>query len=482
MNEASTEQSALERVRARRRTRKRRKLAKRLAPVAVIVVASAVAYGLGIWYFSEHYYPGTTVAGIDASMMQESELAKAVDAQASDYAIHAELGDFVIDATAEQLGVPHNGAELARQARERMQVTSWPMEAFGEQHNADEALSFDDAKLTSVVSEATEAYNQTASLPQDAQLDFDEEAGRFIAIDDVDGTALDSTRVSEAMSDAIHAAQRQVELDESVRVQPDIPADSPQTLAKLDQLNAALDLPIPLTYEGKQLHVLERADAIQWVAANDDWTIHVRKSALAMWTEGLELWSTVDHHDDADVYVLDTTALMPLLETALNEGSSEAIEVPVLQMSRYLPDLGGAPDAAWDESEGRYAEVDISNQVARFFASDGTVLWQSIVTTGKVVDGSSTPVGTFAIYDKHTDFMLLGADQDGDGEYDYHFHVDYWMPFNEGVGFHDAYWRKEFGGDTYIENGSGGCVNLTKEGAKALYAMIHVGDKVIVHE
>ena len=86
------------------------------------------------------------------------------------------------------------------------------------------------------------------------------------------------------------------------------------------------------------------------------------------------------------------------------------------------------------------------------------------------------------IYDKKTDFILLGEDNNGDGKYDYRHHVDYWMPFNEGVGLHDASWRKNFGGDVYLTKGSGGCVNLKRESAAALYRVIHVGDKVIVHD
>ena len=38
--------------------------------------------------------------------------------------------------------------------------------------------------------------------------------------------------------------------------------------------------------------------------------------------------------------------------------------------------------------------------------------------------------------------------------------VTYWMPFNGGIGFHDATWRGCFGGQIYIWSGSHGCVNM----------------------
>jgi len=50
-------------------------------------------------------------------------------------------------------------------------------------------------------------------------------------------------------------------------------------------------------------------------------------------------------------------------------------------------------------------------------------------------------------------------------------------------GFHDATWRsdEEFGGDTYLWNGSHGCINLPYSAAEELYGLVHVGDKVHIH-
>lgn len=62
--------------------------------------------------------------------------------------------------------------------------------------------------------------------------------------------------------------------------------------------------------------------------------------------------------------------------------------------------------------------------------------------------------------------------------------VDYWMRFTDSAcGFHDATWRSnsEFGGDTYKNNGSHGCVNLRHDFAKELYDHIDIGTIVVVH-
>ena len=56
------------------------------------------------------------------------------------------------------------------------------------------------------------------------------------------------------------------------------------------------------------------------------------------------------------------------------------------------------------------------------------------------------------------------------------------MPFNGNIGLHDATWRKDFGGDIFLKDGSHGCVNLPPEKAKEIFTTIEKGIPVIVYE
>ena len=55
------------------------------------------------------------------------------------------------------------------------------------------------------------------------------------------------------------------------------------------------------------------------------------------------------------------------------------------------------------------------------------------------------------------------------------------MPFNGGIGFHDATWRGWFGGDIFYWSGSHGCVNMPYSAAEELYGIIEEGVPVIVY-
>ena len=127
--------------------------------------------------------------------------------------------------------------------------------------------------------------------------------------------------------------------------------------------------------------------------------------------------------------------------------------------------------------------MNLTTQYARFYDSDGTVIWRSYLVSGKVSEGRSTPTGTYRINAKRQNETLVGADEDGDGEPDYRSHVTYWMPFiGNAVGLHDASWRSKFGGTIYVYGGSHGCVNLPTDAAAQLYSLVKVGDTVYVHK
>lgn len=119
-----------------------------------------------------------------------------------------------------------------------------------------------------------------------------------------------------------------------------------------------------------------------------------------------------------------------------------------------------------------YVEVDISDQVVNFFVDDELLVTSSVVTGTDAV--SPTRIGWFEMYGRRYDTYLRGPG--------YKCHVDYWMPFDGGIGLHDADWRSEFGGEIYKTNGSHGCVNMPKEAAQIIFENSDNGTKVLVHK
>ncbi len=108
-----------------------------------------------------------------------------------------------------------------------------------------------------------------------------------------------------------------------------------------------------------------------------------------------------------------------------------------------------------------------------FLYVDGNKVMESDFVSGNVARGFATPPGIFGIMYKQRDAVLRGPG--------YASPVRFWMPFNGGIGFHDANWRGQFGGSIYRTNGSHGCVNMPYEAAKTLFENIYTGMPVICY-
>ena len=89
-----------------------------------------------------------------------------------------------------------------------------------------------------------------------------------------------------------------------------------------------------------------------------------------------------------------------------------------------------------------------------------------------------TPSGTYYIYYKEPNATLRGVG--------YATPVAYWMPFNGGIGLHDATWRgpNDFGGEIYKTPGMGGshgCINLPLDVAATIFQNAYSGLPVVCY-
>lgn len=127
-----------------------------------------------------------------------------------------------------------------------------------------------------------------------------------------------------------------------------------------------------------------------------------------------------------------------------------------------------------------YVEIDLTRQHVWVYI-DGEMNIETDCVTGCVSKDYDTPTGVYYLEYKRKGKMLIGK-KDKNGKPEYETWVDYWMPFNGNIGLHDATWRKDFGGDIFLKDGSHGCVNLPPEKAKEIFTTIEKGIPVIVYE
>ena len=125
-----------------------------------------------------------------------------------------------------------------------------------------------------------------------------------------------------------------------------------------------------------------------------------------------------------------------------------------------------------DDIGNSYIEIDLNNQMVYVYI-DGELKIETPTVTGNVTKGHATPTGVDPVNYKQRNAVLRGPG--------YASPVKYWMPFNGGIGLHDADWRTSFGGDIYKTNGSHGCINLPPSIAGQVYDLVYPGMPVVVY-
>jgi len=124
-----------------------------------------------------------------------------------------------------------------------------------------------------------------------------------------------------------------------------------------------------------------------------------------------------------------------------------------------------------------YVEISVPKQTLWMYKNGKKVLSTSVVT-GNVKKNKGTPEGVYKLAFKQSPSVLRGTDYDGA---EYESKVTYWMPFNGGIGMHDASWRGSFGGSIYLTSGSHGCVNMPTYAAAKAYSHIVKGYPIVVY-
>lgn len=142
----------------------------------------------------------------------------------------------------------------------------------------------------------------------------------------------------------------------------------------------------------------------------------------------------------------------------------EMIHVPTYTKEAYV--------RGKDDIGDTYIEIDMSAQKL-FVFQKGEQTIETDIVTGNIKRKWDTPDGMYYVYAKQRNRTLRGEG--------YESFVKYWMPVNQGIGLHDASWRKKFGGDIYLKDGSHGCINIPKATAAEIYEIVEVGMPVIMY-
>ena len=462
-------------------------LAVKIAAVCggVVVLVGAVGGGL-YWHESSKYktcfLPGTIVDGMDVTGKTASEVEDAIMEQLKGYTLTINgREDLSESITGESVGLYAEFDDTLDKAIASQKPMDWGKYRFGKavnEVNTDALLRYSDDMLNEALEGLSCMDEENMREPEDAKIsDYDSATGSYSIIKEDEGTELQEDKVKEAVATAIMSLAESVDLEEQgCYLAPSVTSEDEALKTACETMNKYVGAKITYKF-GDKAETLNGNEIHNWLTVNGT-SVSVSESKAAEYVKNLASTCNTAYKPKTlkTSYGKTVTITTGNYGWKIDQAKETAALVSLIkngeQTSREPEYSQKAASHSGNDYGNTYVEINLTAQHLYFYAN-GKLLVESDFVSGNAAKGWSTPAGAYSITYKQRNATLKGQG--------YATPVSYWMPFNGGIGLHDANWRKTFGGTIYKNGGSHGCVNLPPAVAKTIYENISAGDPVLCY-
>ena len=329
---------------------------------------------------------------------------------------------------------------------------AWPYYLISpRKYEVETMISFDEEKLKDVLDNLSCMDESKWTDSENAQIkDYTKDG--YEVQPEVYGTKIDKDAFTEKIKEALDKMQPEFDLsgegcyeDPKVKEEDDVFQDA------LDTLNKYTQMKITYQAEGKDDVVLDGETISTWLSVDDDFNVSVDDEALSAYVKAM----AKNYNTAYGNRTLDTSYGQTVTIYGGNYGwwvDNAAEKEMILEDLKAGKDVKREP--VYSQTANSHGENDYGNTYVEinltaqhlFFYKNGSLVVESDFVSGNLAKNHGTPSGSFGVTYKAKDAVLRGED--------YESPVSFWMPFNGGVGMHDASWRSTFGGTIYKRSGS----------------------------
>ncbi|MDY4077247.1 MAG: peptidoglycan binding domain-containing protein [Clostridium sp.] len=304
--------------------------------------------------------------------------------------------------------------------------------------------------------------------------------GSYVIVDGVIGNKVDSNLLYDSIVNAFTQGETKINLESlGCYIVPKYTSDSQEVINALNELNTYSKRSVTYTV-GNNQEYLDSATINSWLRVDEDFNVTFNYDNVYGFVNSLaskyntvgktrnfpsSSGGTVQVSGGVYGWKVNTSGEVESLISAIKNGTSSK-ELTFSQKGAVLGD---------NDIGNSYVEIDLGRQHLWLYI-DGALIMDTNVISGNVSKNYTTPAGVYSLYYKQKDQILRGAD--------YATPVAFWMPFNGGIGLHDASWRtaEELANpQTYLTAGSHGCVNMTYEAAQTIYNNVWAGIPIVCY-
>lgn len=456
---------------------KRKKKIKKIIILSVLGVI-AIVYVCGAGFFYTHFSGDTTLNGYDISYKSVSEVEDIINNDLAAYTLDIEFSNGTETLRVGDGTLDMQLSESISSVRARQNCLIWFVNLFDSydmevKYNA----VYDEDGLKSYLADLSYFKSENMKPSVDARVRMSE--GEAYILDDVTGTELDVDKAVQTVYDALCACDSSVDMAvEACYIPAAVTKDSTVIQEGLDNANDYLNIDAEYDFSGYKIK-LTRDELSTMAYVDSRGKVAISRTNVEGFVKNLaEKYDTCQTernfrtHNNRTIKVyggsygwkLDTEKEAEELYNYLSAGRDFTKE-PVCEHRGYTYNEDG-------DIGDTYVEVDLKNQKVYVYV-DGIQKVETDCVSGNTSAGRNTPGGLYSITYKATNVVLRGQD--------YESPVTYWIPFNGGIGLHDATWRSRFGGSIYYYNGSHGCVNLPYSAAGEIYSLVEAGMPVVCY-
>lgn len=451
---------------------------KKILIITAVFLAIVVIAMSALTFFLTFQFPeGTTAFNTDISNMSNKTAAEEIQAYIDSYTLTLNIDGNPSVLTAWDLSLTFDTTAIEDLAAAYQEANAETVSVVLD--NTD-YLSMDTASIEALLEQQFSCQVVEAEGPQ---LQWNEETGAFQLQGGSDGEYTDIAPAVEAVVESIYRLDSSITLTEAdYRVSFTDSEKTAAAQAAMESANALVACQLTYTFYPRSgvetIEVIDNHLIGSWLTIGEDGlSVTLDETLIEEYAQTMaETYGNEEgegyfmSHNGEEINLpatmpanlVDAQALYEDIYTCLSNQESGDREAPY------------SVQAAYKNFDGTYIEISISEQKLRAYL-DGELFADTDIITGCLHCDHGTVTGVFKIQNHGRNLWLQE-----------NYFVNYWMGFHiPKYGLHDAdHWRteEEYGGDTYLTDGSGGCVNVPGEVISQMYETFDNGVPVIIYD
>ena len=447
--------------------------------ITIVAFSIFLVLYLGISiYFNSHFCFGSKINGINASGKTVEELDKALSSKCKTYTLNLEERNGVKEQIkATDIGLKYNAKDKIQALKDNQNSFTWIFKLFNPKTSELSGIVTYDKKLLKNQFDKLSCFDSKKIIdPKNPSFKYS--AKGYTIVKEVIGTKINSKNLYPNVENAILKGEPTINLETTNQyINPKYTSSSKEVKDTKILLDKYVASKITYTFTGGK-EVLDGSKIHNWLVVNDNLAISFDKNKIENYvgdiaknynTYGNERNFVTSSGSTTKVsggdygWLVNRTGEVNDLIVAIKGGQTLTKQPNYTQtaLSRDVNDIGNT-----------YVEINIADQHMWFY-KHGALVADGAVVTGDVSKNYATPTGVYKLKYKAKNTSLKGPG--------YNTPVNCFMPFNNGIGIHGAPWKKSFGGNVYLTNGSHGCINATDDLAITIYNNIDANTPVVCY-